>query len=201
MQEKTLLFNRFLFSLRIQIRTSISIGVVVSGSAKGVGYEGRDGAESECRKVKYARGEDLWFAGREPRMVRSEDRDQRVDLEVFEGVTPLVEFEPGLLPFGHGFDGWDMGFRWWVGYRIGCVVVRGGVLGGLGRSGEHLYYLFEGGGVSLDEGGRVRVGGFGSGDGFGRLLMLVLVLVLGWRNWRRWGLESIAVGAAGAATV
>ena len=60
-----------------------------------------------------------------------------------------------------GFDGRDVGFR----VRVGCGFRRG-LLSGFGGAGEHLNDLFEGGGVSLDEGGRVRVGGFGSGVGF-----------------------------------
>lgn len=61
--------------------------------------------------------------------------------------------------------------------------------GGFGGSGQHLDYLLEGGGVGLDEGGRVRVGGVGSGHGFRGL----------GRRGRWWSVESIAVGAACAA--
>ncbi|WCJ27053.1 hypothetical protein M5689_008828 [Euphorbia peplus] len=80
-----------------------------------------------------------------------------------------------------------MGFRRWVSGGGG-----GGSGGGwFGGSGEHLDDLFEGGSVSLDEGGRVGVGRFGSGDGFrGEELRRR-------RRWRSW--VAGKVGGRGAA--
>ncbi|GFZ06209.1 VQ motif-containing protein [Actinidia rufa] len=80
---------------------------------------------------------------------------RRADLEVLEAVSSLVELFLG----GPGLDGRD---RVLGRVGFGC----GGVLGCFGGSGEHLDDLLEGVSVGLDE-GRVRVVGFGSGDGFG----------------------------------
>lgn len=116
---------------------------------------------------------------------------------VFEGVVAaLVELETGvvvvlvlvlLLFLGSGLDGRDVVFG------------TNDLVGGFGGTGEHLDDLLEGVGVGLDEGGRVRVSGVGSGHGF-----------WGLGSWCCWGsleLESInvvvvvvvAVGAACAA--
>lgn len=58
----------------------------------------------------------------------------------------------------------------------------GGSVGGFRGSGQHLDDLFEGRGISLDEGCWVRISGFGSGDGFGRgkwWLMVVESIISG----------------------
>lgn len=173
------------------------------GSIKRVGYQRRHGTENKRREIENARRQDLGLPRREPRIGRSEDGDQGIDLQVLQGVPALVELEPGLLLLGHGFDGWDVSLGRWLHGRCGGVGFRRGLLGGLRGSSEHLDYLLEGVGVGLDEGGRVRVGGFGSGDGFGRLRWLKPRWCRWW--WRVWmmrrSLDSIAVAAAAAATV
>lgn len=60
---------------------------------------------------------------------------------------------------------------------VGRVDGFGGLFGGVGGSGQHLNDLLEGGGVGLDEGCRVRVTGFGSGNGF-RVESVVVVVVV-----------------------
>lgn len=91
-----------------------------------------------------------------------------------------------------------------MGFGDGFRVLRGGggglgggLLGGFRGSGEHLHYLFEGGGISLDEGSGIGIYGLGSSDGFWR----VQVQLRRRRRWGRWRheLDSIA-GAATAAT-
>jgi len=67
-QEETLLFDGFIFSLRVEGRGCV-------GSVEGVGYEGRDGAEDECGEVKDAGGEHVGFS-------RREKRGEGVDVEV-----------------------------------------------------------------------------------------------------------------------
>lgn len=81
-------------------------------------------------------------------MTGSEPGKKWVNFEVLEGVPTFVEL--GRLGFAGGFDRRD---------GIGGLGFES-----VGRSGEHLDDLLEGGSVSLDEGGWVRVG-FGSGDG------------------------------------
>ncbi|KAF7803437.1 VQ motif-containing protein 4 [Senna tora] len=120
---------------------------------------------------------DLGFPGRE-------GRDQRVDVEVLEGVPPLVELEPGggggggwvllvLLLLGDGFHGRDVGLGF--GFRR-----RRGLLGGVGGSGEHLDHLLEGGRIGLHERRRVRAPRFGSGHGFRSLRRRGRRLGIGW---------------------
>lgn len=161
-----------------------------SGAVKRVGYEGRDGAENKGWEIEDARGEDLGFSGREPGVVRSEDGEERVrvDLEVLEGVASLVEPKPGLLPLlllGRGFDGRDVGLGF--GSQVGF---GGGLLDGVGGSGEHLDDLLEGESVGLDEGRRVRAARFGSGHGFRSL-----------RQRRRQLLRLDSIVAAGVGSV
>lgn len=152
MKIESLLFNCPI--LRHRIHVTVRIGSAI----KRVGYERRDGAERKRRKVKNTRRENLRRPGagraRVPGGV-DQTRSQGADLEVFEAVPALVELGGGLI------------FPWaglhWRNRASDGFGSGGGVCG----AGEHLDYLFEGGGVGLDEGGRVGVVWVGSCDGNG----------------------------------
>ena len=195
MQVEALLFNGLLLGGLVQMGGP--------GSVERVGYERRDGAEDEGGEIENARGENLGLPGGETGG-GGVDGDERVDLEVLERVSPLVELEPGL-----GFHRRDVGGG--PGDRVGSVGGSGlgggdggggggSLLSGFRGAGEHLDDLLEGGGVGLDEGGRVWVGGFGSGrDGLGsrnrsrRLVVVVVVVVVEVVG------DGVAVGGAGGA--
>ena len=70
--------------------------------------------------------------------------------------------------------------------------VNRGLLGGFRGSSEHLNYLLERRGISLNKGSGVRVNRFGSSDGFGRVQVM---------RWRHELLESIAGAATTGSTV
>lgn len=161
MQVKPFFLNRIFLFLHVQTG--------LRGPVERVGYERGDRAEGERREIENTRGQDLVGPG-QPGVQAGVQ--QRADLEALvEAVPPLVEFGRWLF-LGPGSDRGD------------------GVLGrvgfGVGGSGEHLDDLFEGEGVGLYEGGRVRAVGLGSGDGFG----------CGGGLWWWWWVEPIAAGAA-----
>lgn len=69
------------------------------GAVEGVRQEGSDGAENKRREVEDAGGENLRLPGRESGgtggvMRRREHREEWVELEILERVSPLVELEP-----------------------------------------------------------------------------------------------------------
>lgn len=82
----------------------------------------------------------------------------------------------------------------------GCLLQRrwGRSLVGLGRPGEHLDYLLEGGRVGLDKGGRARIGVFRSSHGARGALRQLAVLIC-WTVRVRRGCDVGGGSAAGAA--
>lgn len=185
MQVKPPFFNRFLFRLGVQLRIPIlQIATIPQPrSIKRVGYEGRDRTESERRKIKNTRRKNFRFPRREAGITGTKNGNQGVNFEFVQRVPALVKLESRLLPSGGNVRFGD-GFR---------VLSGGGLLGGFRGSGEHLNDLFERGGIGLDEGGRVRIDGFGSSDGLGRVQLQL-------RRWRH-ELDSIAGAATAAAAV
>lgn len=175
MQVKSLFSNGFSFGLFIHRRINSDVvgrfTIQRLRSAEGVGNERRDGAEDKGWEIQHGGGENFGvISGGESGSKRG---NNRTDLEVIEQISTLVQLERGVLAFGDGFNRRDMGF--------GC----GYLLRGFGRSGQHLNYFFERGGIGLDESGRVRVCRFGSVRDSGR-----------WRR-RRWWLKPIGGGGGG----
>lgn len=135
-------------------------------SVEGVGDQRCDGAKSQRREVQHAGGQDLWHlvSGRRERLAvahggagvgAQQGRYQRADhLEILEAAASLVELESRLLWGGGGLGDWRRR-KWVLGRRCGRRYVLRGSLGG---AGQHLDHLLEGGGISLDEGGGVRIG-------------------------------------------
>lgn len=152
MKIESSLFNRPI------LRHRIHAAVRIVSAIKRVGYERRDGAERKRRKVKNTRGENFRRAGAGRARIpggADETRSQGADLEVFEAVPALVELGQGFIFPGAGL------------HRRNRASGGFGPGGGVCGAGEHLDHLFEGGGVSLDEGGRVGVVRVGSCDGNG----------------------------------
>lgn len=152
------------FSLCFHVQTRITTDIVRRfriqrlRSAEGVGNERRDGADDQRREIQHTGRVDFGVvSGGETGSNRGKNG---IDLEVTKGISTLIELEIGVWTLGDRFDGRDMRF----GRRIGCR----NLLGGFGRSGEHLDNLFEGGRIGLDESGRVWVCGFGSVHHFWR---------------------------------
>lgn len=125
-----------------------------------IGDQRRDGAEVQRRQVQHARREDLRLPPGEEGHAHGRTRvglDETWDhwayhLQVLEAAPALMELKSWLLGAGGLRGGRNQVLGW---RRCG----GGGALGGrLHGACEHLDYLLEGRGVSLDEGGGERIG-------------------------------------------
>lgn len=152
-KEEPLFLDRPLLGLHVQCRR---------GVGKRIGHEGRHGAESKGGEIEEAWGEDVGLSrGKPGTRLDGEAGYDGVEAELLEGIPPLVEPETWLgFLGGDGLEGRNR--------VVGGVGLAVGQRSGVGGSGELLDDLLEGGGVGLDEGGRVRAVWLGSDDGSGR---------------------------------
>lgn len=190
----------------MEIKALLGDGAVLGGEGGGrarsrgaiewIRDQRSDRGENQRREVKHAGGEDLRLLARREggdgrdRAGMKEGRAKRADhLEILHAAASFVELKSRFFR-ARRFGGRGRG----RGRRGRGLGVGNGVLRGcFGGAGEHLDDVFEGGGVSLDEGGRIRVSVDGSwGRRFGRRCR---------RSGRSWDRTTVVVGAATTAGV
>lgn len=163
MQKEPFCGNCFLFCLQIQILGTCS---TVRRPVKRVGYERGYRAKRQRRKIENARGQNLWRCSsrrtrkpsRENRFIDN-PRTQWANFEILHAVPSLIQLWTWFLLLSSSFNWRDR-----IPNGLGPARISTN-LGGFRGPSKHLNYLFERRSVSLNEGSRVWVVRFGSGDG------------------------------------